>query len=128
MQTSRQLSIYCLESLCASKLRGLGSARIWTAWRARPAIANFYLAFNWPDDPQSKKRLFRRRNQVPAATAAQARDVACLTRDGPQLFRNRFAFFSIVNYESVIIAMSGPRTARHFAEIYELPLGYVCFF
>src|SRR6185437_14567150 len=52
---------------------------------------------------------------------------ARLTRDRTQLFRNRFAFFALVNYESVIIAMSGPRSARHFAEIYKLPVGYVCF-
>ena len=42
---------------------------------------------------------------------------ARLTRDCAHLFRNRFAFFALVNYESVIIAMGGPRTARHFAEI-----------
>jgi len=37
------------------------------------------------------------------------------------------AFFPIVDYERIIFAVSGPRTARHFAEIYKLPVGYVCF-
>src|SRR5207244_764425 len=50
-----------------------------------------------------------------------------LARDRTELFRQRFAFFALANYESVVFAMGGPRAARHFAEIYKLPIGYVRF-
>src|SRR4029434_4889499 len=44
-----------------------------------------------------------------------------------ELFNQRFPLFALVNYESVIFAMCGPRAAWHFAEIYKLPVGHVCF-
>jgi hypothetical protein len=42
---------------------------------------------------------------------------ARLARDRTELFRQRFAFFALANYESVIFAMSGPRTARDLTEL-----------
>lgn len=50
-----------------------------------------------------------------------------LAGDCAQLFRDRFTFSPIVDHERIIFAVSGPRTAGHFPEIYKLPVGYVCF-
>ena len=93
--------------------------------RARPAIRTFAVRLIGSTIGSSKERLMPK----PARETHGVRDRqdAILAGDCAHLFRNRFAFFALVNYESVIIAMSGPRTARHFAEIYKLPLGYVCF-
>src|SRR5437868_13766905 len=62
----------------------------------------------------------------------QAADTAAFTvdflaRDGAQLFRQRFAFFPLINHERVVFAMSRPWAVRHFAEFYKLPVGHVCF-
>src|SRR5437868_7246518 len=62
----------------------------------------------------------------------QAADTAAFTvdflaRDRTELFRQRFAFFPLVNHECVVFAMSGPWAVRHFAEFYKLPVGHVCF-
>jgi hypothetical protein len=88
--------------------------------------------------PAETGKLVPRSNRVRKDVAGNYRLEACapqrercvqarLTRDCAHLFRNRFAFFALVNYESVIIAMSGPRATRHFLEIYKLPVGHIRF-